>query len=206
MHTYFPNALLYEPNRQSIVKIFGIGGVYRKGCHITKISSLGIIGLRNTSIDSLCCIQNLLLKLIRQIELCQYRVHLGIVITDLTQHIYNFASWRFISLQPIGYTEYHFVTIRDIGILLTWKEYVHRQLARIGVNKDSRATYLSHTNILLTATLQYCNDSTFGMVPLAMCLTLQNNLYTVTIQSIARITLIDIYLILQLLDFDIRRA
>ena len=80
MHTHFPKTVIGLSDRQGIVEILGIGWIHSKGRNITKIPSRGIILHRNCAIYRVGGSLNLFFKLIRQVVLRQYGVHLGIVI------------------------------------------------------------------------------------------------------------------------------
>ena len=105
---------------------------------------------------------------------------------------------------PIRDTEDHLVAVLHLRVILTREEYVHRQLSRIGAHKDCCAADLCHTYILFIATLQHLCDSSLGVIARTQSLTLQDNLHAVALQSVVYITLIYIYIILQLLHTHIR--
>ena len=108
-------------------------------------------------------------------------MHLYIVITLTTQYINNNTSWRTIPLTPVLNAEDHLVAILNLGIELAREEYIHLQLARVGMHEDSRTAHLRHAYILTLATLQHLGDSTLGVITLTIWLTLKHHLDPVTI-------------------------
>jgi hypothetical protein len=71
------------------------------------------------------------------------------------------------------------------------------------VDKDSRTAHLGDADILLPTTFHNRHYRTLGTIALTGRLTLDNNDNPVAIQSTVDITLVDIYIAIELLDLDI---
>ena len=107
---------------------------------------------------------------------------------------------------PIRDAEDNLIAIFYLRVIFTREEDVHRKLSRIGAYKNCRTANLCNTHILFIATLQHPCDSSLGIIARTQSLTLKYNLHAVTLQRVVYITLIYIYIALQLIHLDIGRT
>ena len=89
MHTHFPETTLQLTDRKSIVEVLGILGVDGTGEHITHILTTVDLLLGDGSIDLLCRLLHILRILVRQVILGKDGMHLGIVLTRLSEDIHH---------------------------------------------------------------------------------------------------------------------
>ena len=117
MNTNLPQPVTQRLYRECIIKVLGIGRVDCKGRHITHISALSIVLGRNCTVNLGSSLFNVLLKLIRQVVLEQYCVHLGIIIARSTQNINKFANRHLVTIVPMCNTHRNLIARLYLRIL-----------------------------------------------------------------------------------------
>ena len=80
VHTHLPQSAVGEADRQGIVKVFGIFGVDGAGIYLSEVLSFGNILWGYLGIYLFCGSLHLFGIFVGQSVLCQYGVHLGIVL------------------------------------------------------------------------------------------------------------------------------
>ena len=87
VHAHLPESAIKLTDTQGIVEVLCILGVDSTSEDITEILATVYFLLRDSGVDLLCSILHILRILVRQVVLCKYRMHLGIVLASLSEHI-----------------------------------------------------------------------------------------------------------------------
>ena len=89
VYAHLPKTIAQAHNRECIIKVFGICGVYGERCAVTHITAACNLLLCYLAIYAVCRRYNILLEVVWQVELGEDGVHLGIVISLFTKDIHN---------------------------------------------------------------------------------------------------------------------
>ena len=93
MDAHLPAAVRQATDRECIVKVFGVFGVDREGCHLAEVLTLGDILRRNLAWDAPRSFLDIFRITRRQTILSQDGVHFRVVISRTTEHLDDFARW-----------------------------------------------------------------------------------------------------------------
>ena len=91
MDAHLPAAVRQATDRECIVKVFGVFGVDREGCHLAEVLTLGQILRRNLTWDAPRSLLDIFRITRRQTVLSQDGVHFRVVIPRATEHLDDFA-------------------------------------------------------------------------------------------------------------------
>ena len=190
-------------HRQSIVKVLGICGVDGEGSSMAHISASSKLIGSYTTIYTLRSTLNLLLEVVREVELCQDGVHLGIVISCLAEALNELTIRQTFALGPLRNTHNDLIAILNLGVTTTRKVYICSKATAVGGDKDCIRSNLSDTHIGLRATLQHLDNSTLKFAITRA--TSNNQRHPIAIQRTATIAAGYIYITLQSIDLHIQR-
>ena len=154
MYTDLPLPVTHAANRECIVKVLCISRVDSKCRHISHIATLGIVLSRNCAVNLGSSLHYRLVKLIRQIILKQYGMHLCIIIARATQNIDQLAYRHLVAIVPLSNTHSYLISRLHLRILLAREVYIHRKATRVSCNNNCTLRHhLRHTGIAAIASL-----------------------------------------------------
>ena len=129
VYAYFPEVILQLADRQGVVKVFGVFGVYGKGGYIAEIFTFGIFFRRNFGGYLVCGFFYGSRVDIRQTEFGQDGMHLGGIVSGFSQDVDNLTDGILGLVGPFYYLDDGFISRLPAFQLLFGNEDVIGQRA-----------------------------------------------------------------------------
>ena len=185
----FPVAVLEFLDRQRVVKVLGIGRVDGERRHVAHVTALGDLLGGDAGLQGLGGLGDVLGILVRQPELGQDGVNLGIVLASDTQHVNHLTDGRVGILGPVDDLRNHLVTRPASRQLVQRDEDVGRQELAVDGQLGKIFHYLQRAHKHLLLALEDFDDLGFGS--LAMTSGADMHQHAVAVERMQRVTLLD---------------
>ena len=111
VHTYFPHTVLHLLDGYGVVKVLGVARVDCDGKGVAEVLSLGYLLFSDARIYLVGCRFHILRILVWQSVLSEYGMHLGVVVSSLSEDIYHLTYGVTLLHGPVYNPHHHLVTV-----------------------------------------------------------------------------------------------
>ena len=175
VHTHFVERLarvatvLQHLYADGIVKVLGIVRVYGEGEHVAHVAAAVDFLLGNLLGDAVGYGLHVLGVGVRQAELRQDGMHLGIVLASASQNVHHLADGVLGAFRPLHHADNGLVAVLALLQEVLGDEYVGSQGTVLGEQVGIVLAYLQCAHELLFRTLHYLYDLCFADMVAAAC-------------------------------------
>ena len=189
MDAHLPAAVRQATDRECIVKVFGVFGVDREGCHLAEVLTLGQILRRNLTWDAPRSFLDIFRITRWQTVLSQDGVHFRVVIPRATEHLDDFARRIRRVFGPLGDTHDSFIARATALKRCFGDKDVVGERAIFGHKEGVVLGNLQPTHIGVCRTLQDLHHLRLRLAPTTFE---ELHTYTIAIERVGRVAIVHI--------------
>ena len=186
VHTHFPQPLVGAAYGESVVEVLGVVGVNGTGEHAAEILAFCNVLLRYLGRNFLGSLLHVLRIFVWQSVLCQYGVHLGVVVALLSQHVNHLAHDVLVfGVGPLLHLHHHFVAVLSALEPLFRQYYVVWQQSVLCSEEGDVPLHSQPSHKLVACPVQDSNHHSFLYVSCPSCH--EGHLHLVAVEGAHRV-------------------